>query len=98
HAYRNKMFHLGFEWPMEERLSFEKAIADSKWTGGWFVKSTSGDSPWIFYMSKEFITHCLATIDKVLDAFGEFVRDVLLPNQQSAVQIMTRGGPNENRK
>ena len=81
-AYRNKMFHLGFEWPMGERLSFEKTIADSKWPKDWFVKSTSGESPWIFYMSKDFISHCLATIDKVLDGFSEFVRDELLPNQK----------------
>jgi hypothetical protein len=81
-AYRNKMFHLGFEWPLVERLSFEKTIGYNKWPSGWFVKSTSGESPWIFYLSQEFITHCLATIDKVLDAFSEFVRDELLLNQK----------------
>lgn len=81
-AYRNKMFHLGFEWPLEERASFEKTIADNLWPKEWFLKATSGESPWIFYFSKVFTNHCLATIDKVLDGISEFVRDDLLPNEK----------------
>jgi hypothetical protein len=80
-TYRNKMFHNGFEWPLAERLRFDRAMEEAGWPENWFTKSTSGNEPWIFYMSKDFIAHCLATIDKVLDAFGEFVREELKKRQ-----------------
>lgn len=72
-AYRNKMFHNGFEWPMEERHKFSEQIRKRGWPRGWFKKSTSGDQPWIFYMSAEFIQHCLDTIDQVLDGVGAYL-------------------------
>ena len=34
--YRNKMFHLGLEWPLEERQRFDKRL--SKWPREWFSK------------------------------------------------------------
>ena len=64
-AYRNKMFHNGFEWPMKERHKFSEEIQRRGWPPEWFKKSTSGDQPWIFYMSADFIQHCLDTIDQV---------------------------------
>jgi hypothetical protein len=76
-TYRNKMFHNGFEWAMDEREKFETMIEEKNWPENWFRKSTSAHGPWIFYMSEDFIGHCLATIDKVLDAFSEFVREEL---------------------
>ena len=72
-AYRNKMFHNGFEWPMEERLRFDERIRSESWPADWFEKSTSGDEPWIFYMSNAFIEHCLATIDRVLEGVGTYL-------------------------
>lgn len=72
-AYRNKMFHNGFEWPMEERHKFSEQIRKRGWPRGWFKKSTSGDQPWIFYMSAEFIQHCLDTIDQVLEGVGAYL-------------------------
>jgi hypothetical protein len=77
-GYRNKMFHNGFEWPIDERLAFQKRIADDKWPMMWFATATSGGVPWVFYMSNEFIEHCLATADSVLTAFGGFARDELI--------------------
>lgn len=77
-GYRNKMFHCGFEWPMDERLAFERRIADDKWPTTWFAKATSGGKPWVFYMTHDFIEHCLTTADQVLTAFGEFARDELI--------------------
>ena len=71
-AYRNNMFHHGFEWPMEERKKFDKKIQNHQWPPEWFEVSTIGGKPWIFYMSRSFIDHCLKTIDQVLDGFGKY--------------------------
>jgi hypothetical protein len=71
-AYRNKMFHLGFEWPEHEREKFNKFIASEKWPTTWFYWATSGSKPWICYMTDELISECLTQIDGVLHAFGEF--------------------------
>lgn len=72
-AYRNKMFHHGFEWPLDERLKFEERIRTEGWPTIWFSKSTSGDHPWIFYMSTPFIDQCLAMIDAVLEGVGKYL-------------------------
>ncbi|MDE0176182.1 MAG: hypothetical protein OYH76_11635 [Defluviicoccus sp.] len=71
--YRNKMFHNGFEWPMVEREKFGNSIRQNQWPSEWFSQSTSGGKPWIFYMSPEFIQHCLAAIDEVLNGVGEYL-------------------------
>lgn len=73
-GYRNRMFHFGFEWPVEEREAFEALIADAGWPSDWFSKATSDDKPWIFYMSDAFVDHSLATIEEVLSGLGAFVR------------------------
>ncbi|MDR3483926.1 MAG: hypothetical protein P4M05_03335 [Bradyrhizobium sp.] len=73
-AYRNKMFHCGFEWPDDERRAFEARIRDSNWPSDWFARATRGGDPWIFYMSELFIEHSLTTIDQVIDGLGAFVR------------------------
>ena len=62
--YRNKMFHNGFEWPVHERRAFAKSL--SKWPDGWFDSSTSGDEPWMFYMTTQFISHSIDTAENVL--------------------------------
>jgi hypothetical protein len=72
-AYRNAMFHNGFEWPMAEREKFGKLIEDKCWPSDWFKKSTTGGKPWIYYMSEEFIQHCLKLIDQVLEGVGEYL-------------------------
>ena len=73
--YRHKMFHLGFEWPMPERIKFDNHVQTGKWPAEWFRKATRDDRPWIFYMSDEFITHCLNTIDAVLEGVGAYFRE-----------------------
>jgi hypothetical protein len=83
-AYRNKMFHNGFEWPIEEREHFLKQITEKKWPSNWFFKAEYGDKPWIFYLKNEFIEHCLGTIEKVLVAMGTFVRDDLSTIQSAS--------------
>lgn len=72
-AYRNKMFHNGFEWPVEERHKFSEQMQKIGWPPEWFKKSTSGDQPWIFYMTAEFIQHCLDTVDEVLEGVGAYL-------------------------
>lgn len=79
-GYRNKMFHLGFEWPMSERIAFGKRISDEKWPTEWFSKATQGDEPWIYYMSPGFIEHVVAMVYHVLDGFSTYLRDDILPN------------------
>jgi hypothetical protein len=74
-AYRNKNFHLGFEWPVEERAAFQKRIADEGWDD-WFRTSTTDEKPWIFYMAPPFVDHCLDFTGQLLDGLGRFVFDM----------------------
>jgi len=78
-AYRNSMFHHGFEWPVEERERFAKRIQNEGWPSAWFSVATHNDKPWVFSMSDNFIQHCDKTIELVLNAIGCFIRDELLP-------------------
>jgi hypothetical protein len=72
-AYRNNMFHNGFEWPLETRQKFASRIKNDAWPVVWFSQATRGDDPWVFYMSDEFIAHCLQMIDQVLEGVGRYV-------------------------
>jgi hypothetical protein len=74
-AYRNVVFHNGFEWPIKERQRFEALIKDRKWPSDWFLKSESGEKPWIFYMGGDFIEHSLMTIDRLLDGVGRYLEE-----------------------
>jgi hypothetical protein len=78
-GYRNKMFHYGFEWPLPERHRFARRISDENWPRDWFQQATSGDEPWIYYLSQRFVDHCLTFIEQTLDGFSAFVRDELTP-------------------
>ena len=82
-AYRNKMFHLGFEWAIDERDRFAKRMEDEGWPKDWFEVTTSGGKPWMFVLSDKFIKHCVKTIEQVLQAIGGFVRDELLAQEAS---------------
>lgn len=73
-AYRNKLFHLGFEWPGRDREAFAKRISNEGWPADWFSQATSGGEPWRFYVTDTFIDHCLATVEQILDGLGAFVR------------------------
>lgn len=75
--YRNKMFHLGFEWPINERSRFQKRIKDAGWPSGWFSQATSGDKPWIFYLTANFIDQCMNKIDYTITGIGDFCRKLL---------------------
>ena len=67
--YRNKMLHHGFEWPDTDREKFAHRIDSNGWTDC-FRQATSGGKPRIFYMSRDFIDHCLDTVDEIIDGIG----------------------------
>lgn len=73
-AYRNKMFHCGFEWPVAERESFARRIVDEGWPTEWFQRASHDEQPWIFYMSHAFVDECQMTFEKVIGAFCELVK------------------------
>jgi hypothetical protein len=74
-GYRNKMFHNGFEWPVQERTRFKQRITDQGWPSDWFAKSETDKAPWIFYLTDAFIDHCLKTIDQIMDGLGAYVNE-----------------------
>lgn len=75
--YRNKVFHHGFEWPMDERKRFLQTSADENWPSEWFTFSKRNEDPWIIYMTTEFVEKCLSTFDLCLTGVGRFIRKKL---------------------
>ena len=73
-SYRNKMFHCGFEWPIEERKKFSTRIKKEKWPANWFNFATSDNEPWVFYLSSDFITHCLKIADSIIKGIGILIK------------------------
>lgn len=73
-AYRNMMFHNGFEWPTEHKASFAKTLQAQDIPPAWFSTSTRKDEVWIYYMSPTFVTRCLDLVDEVLTAVGLLTR------------------------
>jgi hypothetical protein len=78
-AYRNKMFHCGFEWTPDERVRFQKRLDTAGWPRDWFAKATSGGEPWIFYLTEAFVRHCMERIEQVIVGIGAFCKVVLMP-------------------
>lgn len=74
-AYRNNMFHNGFEWPVDRRRDFAKLMKNDGWPEEWFKKSQKGGEDWIFYMSDAFIQHCIEVIEGVLDGVGQYLKE-----------------------
>lgn len=83
--YRNKMFHCGFEWPVDERKKFAKRIGDAstkgseeeRWSSSWFNKAESAGEPWVFYLTDAFVEHCLDRIDRIIEGVGAFAGEQL---------------------
>ena len=71
-AYRNKMFHGGFEWSSEELKWFKRKLDESRWPPEWFSRATSGDETWMFYMTSTFVDHCLEMAEGVIQGIKEF--------------------------
>ena len=71
-AYRNKMFHGGFEWSSQELKRFERLLDRNRWPHDWFSKATSNDEPWMFYMTSAFVDHCLDMAERVIRGIEQF--------------------------
>ncbi len=71
-AYRNKMFHGGFEWSSEELKRFERLMDENRWLPDWFSKATSDDEPWMFYMTSAFVDHCLEMAEGIIRGIEQF--------------------------
>ena len=71
--YRNKMLHCGFEWPEHEIQNFSRRR--EAWTEGWFGNAFRDNKPWMFYMSRVFISHCLAMVDEIIEGLGDYLVD-----------------------
>jgi len=65
-AFRNKVFHNGYYWPMSERLIFLGRIKEMAWTD-LFDWCTEGEDPGIFhftkFMEKKLFDTCLGFTD-----------------------------------
>lgn len=74
--YRNKMFHLGVEWPEKERDVFQKeCLSRAETWGKWFSLATTNQNPWIFYLDDKFIDVLLTESEQVIHAMNQLVRD-----------------------
>lgn len=93
--YRNKMFHFGFEWPIEERRHFGNRLRTSQWPASWFSKSTHNDDPWVFYMSSRFIDHCLATAGGIITGIGRFCAPRLYSLEDGSLAMSSEPLPPE---
>ncbi len=72
-SYRNKMFHCGFEWPIEERHRFWNRNINEKWPSNWLNSATSDGEPWIIYLTDDFVTHCINSIEQIINGISRFV-------------------------
>ena len=71
-AYRNKMFHGGFEWSLEELKGFERLLDENRSPPDWFSRATSGGEPWMFYMTSDFVDHCLELAEAIIRGIEQF--------------------------
>ena len=72
-AYRNMMFHNGFEWSNQKGREFKNRIRSEDWPSNWFTESWRNENFRLFYMSPDFVQHCLQTVDLILDGFGAYL-------------------------
>jgi hypothetical protein len=73
-AYRNRMLHLGVEWPEKERNAFATTIAEQHWPQEWFSHWTSDGKPFMFYLTSTYVDHCLKAINGIIPGIGKFLR------------------------
>lgn len=75
-GYRNKIFHCGFEWPFEERIRFNNRMKEENWPSHWIESATSGGEPWVFYLSRNFIWHCVEVIEQIIQAISHYIFEI----------------------
>jgi hypothetical protein len=69
-AYRNKMFHHGFEWADKVRDQFWTKVEAS----GFFSAATTDGRPWIVYMTAAFTRDLLGDIERILSVIGALAK------------------------
>lgn len=74
-SYRNRMFHGGFEWSIEQRDKFLALVEGQGWQK-YFQWSESDHRPWIFYLRDEVIDAMPDRVRAILDSLGRFARDL----------------------
>ena len=74
--YRNMMFHNGFEWSRDEGRAFKERIQSAGWPADWFKESRGFGDTRFFYMTPEFVQHCLETIDQMIEGVGAYIKRV----------------------
>lgn len=74
-TYRNFMFHGGFEWTIDRRELFEKAIEENGWDR-LFSCSTTNGRPWIYYIENEAIDALPVIVEDMLDSLGRFAKSL----------------------
>lgn len=72
--YRNNMLHNGFEWPKAKRSEFHQKMKETGCPNSWFDNATWNDEPWVCYLSRPFIDHCLDAIEQTLHGIGTYDR------------------------
>ncbi len=92
-AYRNMMFHNGFEWPADRRESFANTLESQGVPEVWFSSSKRNKEVWIYYMSPVFVERCLALVSEVLTAIG-----VLTTTPSSEVENTVKGAKKATKK
>lgn len=76
-AYRNRLFHGGFEWSLEHREQFEALVAARAWDQ-FFQSARTNGKPWIFYLRDEIIDDMPRRMEGVLDSLGRFAKNLPL--------------------
>ncbi|TCB60179.1 hypothetical protein E0J20_09300 [Rhizobium leguminosarum bv. viciae] len=74
-TYRNSMFHGGFEWTVDRRELFEKAVEKNGWDR-FFSCSTKNGRPWIYYIKDEAIDALPTMVENMLDSLGRFTKSL----------------------
>lgn len=87
-TYRNRMFHGGFEWSLEQRDQFERLIDARKWDK-YFQSARTNDRPWIFYLRDDVIEEMPKRMESILDSFGVFAKH--LPRDLVSLQRTASG-------
>lgn len=72
--YRNKMLHIGMEWPAEEIDKFRKEL--NKYTNDYFSTATHGEEIWIFYVGDPFLAALDEATTRLCRAMGAFVNQL----------------------
>lgn len=77
--YRNAMAHKGIEWPVDERNKFMKDIPNAEFKKWFATEPLPCDKvrkedvpPCLFYMTDEFIKHCITTLEACISGIGAY--------------------------